>query len=187
MKPDTNQIAYIEKLIEYTEKCLAATCKESEASVEIVGKLLDTLTQDIARISAMSSDTVQALSDVRGMIKESNAGRKVIGAVSVRSLVLALKQINKEHKDIQDVIGPLIMTLQFQDRVRQQMENMSKMLRIWLAYRQENNPQTEEDLSVFGTLLGAPTTTEEERDILKKIFPGITFAATVQSNDDFFL
>jgi hypothetical protein len=187
MKQSTTHVEYLQKLVTYTEQCLAATCKESEAAVEIVGKLLDTLTQDIARISSMSDDTVKALGEVRGMIKQKEESSRIIGAVSVRSLVLALKQINKEHQDIRDVIGPLIMTLQFQDRVRQQMENLGKMLRIWLAHRQENNPKTEEELAAFGTLLGAPTTTDEERSVLTKVFPGTTFASKLQSDDDFFL
>ncbi len=178
---------YLSRLLAYTEACLTTTCKESENSVEVVGKLLDALAQDIARISAMSTDTVKALGDVRHMITTNHSEAKVIGAVSVRSLVQALKQIGKEHQDIQDVIAPLITTLQFQDRVRQQMENLVKMLKIWMEYRTQNNPQTEDELTAFGILLGKPTTTEEERVVLQKVFPKITFADKVLQNDDFFL
>lgn len=187
MNHNQAQRDYLEKLLAYTDACLKATCKESENAVEVVGKLLDAITQDINRISTMSQDTVNALANVRQLIKGTGSAQGPLHPNNVRSLVKALKLVDKEHENVHDVIMPLVTSLQFQDRVRQQMENMVKMIAVWLQYRAENSPKTQEEFTAFGALLGAPTTTEEERRVLQNIFPGITFAQTVASDDDFFL
>ncbi len=186
MKIASSEPEYLERLLNYTDACLSATCKEAEKSVEIVAKLLDALTQDIARISSMSQDTVSALQSVRDILRESQSENKTMTAVGLRSLAKALSAMHKEHHEISDVIAPLVTTLQFQDRVRQQMENLVKMLRIWMEYRTKNPENTEENLLEFGSVLGKPTTTDEEREVLKQVFPGLTFSEKIDNSDDFF-
>jgi hypothetical protein len=185
MKNELNQREYLERLIKYTDACLAACSKESEKSVEVVGRLLDTLIKDVARVSSMSESTVTALNQVRGLIANGKTGDNVIGAESAHSLIRALNQISKENRDVSEVVMPLVTTLQFQDRVRQQMENVVKMLKIWIDFRADHNTDSDEEILEFGKLLAEPTTTNEERDVLKKVFPGLTIAEQIQ-NDGFF-
>jgi hypothetical protein len=187
MRTTEAQREYYQSLLNFTESTLRATSRESENAVVIAGKLLDGISEDIARVSSMSKDTVDALTSVRTIIKSHGSVRSTLEENKISTLVTALKKINQEHEDISDVIMPLVTSLQFQDRVRQQMENTVKMLRVWLDYREENEPISKEDLGGFGQLLAAEVTTGEELQVLAKVFPGSTNAPDANSTDDIFL
>lgn len=184
MKPADEQ-KFLQDMLEYTKECIAVCAKSSENAVVVVDKTLQFLTEDSNRISSMGKQTIGILAELRSQM--SKTGNNEIGGSSLHNVVKILKKVKSDHSEIDSFIMPIIQSLQFQDRVRQQMENSVKMLTAWLETRKNLNgrPITVEERNTLAKTFLSYTTTEEERVAIRGGFPGVEEDKQV-ANDDYF-
>ena len=80
----------------------------------------------------------------------------------------------------------------FQDRVRQQMENVSKMFPVWMQMRSEieagshKNEDGDNTEAEFGSRLLKHTVTVEEREVIQAFIPNVVVEKSISADDDFF-
>jgi hypothetical protein len=192
----------IQNFIKYSSLSMGQCVQEAEKSVVVAGKILEIVTLDVGRVSKMSDDTLKILEDIRTNIESaeakshSNTGAVFPSNSSVRDLIVTLRSFSKDNSEIQNLIMPIVESLQFQDRVRQQMENVVKMFPIWLEARNqiENGiypaGDWESATSEFGLRLLKCTVTKEEREELRNIIPSLPpeeERSSAADSDDFFL
>lgn len=171
-------------LINYSTVCMKVCAQQSEQAVGLVGQILDSLMQDASRVSKMSEDTISALKRTRAAVSEKIRGD---GSV-INRLVEALKKISHEHHEIDSFVMPIIESLQFQDRTRQQMENLAKMLLMWIERRAKitDKSDIEKELLEFGSEVMKITTTDEERVAIRAAIPNLPESKSVDSGDMYF-
>ena len=137
---------------------------ESEKATGTIMQVVDTLVEDAKRVSAMSDDALAALRSIKTEMEEDEGEQRD----KVRSLTKALADLRVRHAEIGDIINPIIQSLQFQDRVSQNMQNLSRMMQIWDEHRGKDV-----SLEEFGTQLLEATTMESERLILRGLIAGL--------------
>ncbi|MBF0443750.1 MAG: hypothetical protein HQK54_17715 [Oligoflexales bacterium] len=167
--------AFVEDLHKFTDASMNWCIRESEKSTMDVTTTIDILLRDTERISKLSENSINAIERFKENLKELMKGRE--RGDRVMNLLLGLKTLSQEHEDLKSVIEPLIKALQFQDRLRQNLENMSRMMDIWLEMRKtvkETGGYTKEMEIELGTRIGTKTTMKEERDIIRKHIPEAT-------------
>lgn len=176
---------FLESIYKYTQECLKVCTQKSEQAVFVVDKTLQFLVEDANRISMMSKETLDVLASTRDILQKDDDPQNL--ASPIRHIVKVLRKLKADHGEIDSLIMPIIQSLQFQDRVRQQMENSAKMIVAWLDLRKTLNGRkvTPEERDALGKAFMGMTTTEEERVAIREGFPGVKEEAIV-SNDDFF-
>ena len=190
----TEDIAFVASVIAFSNESMLLCTRESEKAVGVVGQILDIIAKDAARVSKMSDDALSALTQLRDQLPKSKAATSSEKATetspqNLSNLIGALKKIGHEHADIFSFIGPIIENLQFQDRIRQQMENLGKMMPLWLETRSldKMSPENfEASLLDFGTRALQITTTSEERPVIHAQIPNLPEVANVAAADDGF-
>ncbi len=167
----TIQTDYFETVHAYSISIMKKCTDDSEEAVRLITGIVEILLNDSTRISKMSIDTQTALQKVDGVL--SDASRKNSGQ-GLSSLIAVLCGLVKEHRSVNDALMPIIGALQFQDAIRQQMENIGKIMGGWLSARGEvgANP-TAEQLTNVGAAMLALTTMQSEREIIRKYIPGL--------------
>lgn len=163
-----------QRLLEFNRASLSWCVQESEKSTEQISLAIDLLLKDAARVSELSEDSLHAIQGLQKELK-LRSGSSLAGTNMV-SLIKTLTQLAHEHEEIQGVVKPIIQSLQFQDRLRQNLENFQKMIPIWLQYRKRIAGQgqfSESDLSQMAEELRQKTTMKSERDVLRKHFPDV--------------
>ncbi|SMF25126.1 hypothetical protein [Pseudobacteriovorax antillogorgiicola] len=159
----------VEKYLEFTKDSLNWCAKESEESTSKVSNAIDSLLKDTARVSELSTESLTAIEGLHAKLKvhfESGA--------SVEDLIKTLQELANDHDEIKNVIHPIIESLQFQDRLRQNLENIEKMIPCWLKHRQAvPEGASAEQLRAFGENLLNCTTMKEERDYVRGHIDGL--------------
>ncbi|MFK7823994.1 MAG: hypothetical protein AB8G05_07555 [Oligoflexales bacterium] len=140
---------------------------ESEKATGQVNDIITIILDDAARVSAISKETLDAISSMREIINNltSDGDRD-----AANDLARALAQTASEDEEMRMFVSPIMEALQFQDRIAQNMNNFSKMLRTWIEKREELEGQeefTELEKIDFGDRLLGCTTMTEERDIIR--------------------
>jgi len=167
----SSQTAFYESMIEYSEAIMLKCIQDSEEAVRSISKVIDFLLSDSGRISKMSSDTLNAVKNLESVISEVD---QKTTAATLKKLIVALSGLVKEHRSVNDVIMPIVEALQFQDSIRQQMENLGKVMKIWIATRIELGSNLTADQEVaFGEKLLKVTTMYSEREIIRRYIPGL--------------
>lgn len=167
------------RLQSFCKESLEWCSKESEKSTTQVTHAIDMLLQNTARVSELSEKSLQAIQALQDTLKVS---ADQSAPLSLKKVISSLEQLSKEHMEIQEIIQPIIHSLQFQDRFRQNLENVEKMLPHWLALREQFQSKQSlslEELQDFGRTLLAQTTMKSERDIIRKHIPGLPEEAEV--------
>lgn len=161
---------FLESLLRYTDGCVRYCSKRSEHAVTIVDKTLQYLMEDSNRISSMSQQTVSVLVEAKKRLQDNTTET---GSNSFDQVLGVLKKLSDGHQEVDSVIMPIIMALQFQDRVRQQMENSVKMIGEWLSKRDVSGVtyMQPDEVVAFAKKLVSFTTTEEERIAISNNFP----------------
>ncbi len=161
----------IDRLREFTHASLLWCARESENSTGKVTDAIDMILEKTARVSQISDESRAAMEGIQKAIS-IHMGDHSRESLSV--LIRGLEDIAHEHNEIQTLIAPIIQSLEFQDRLRQNLENMDKMLPHWIEFRKHvPDEMTEEELRVFGRELMKFTTMIAERDVIRKFIPGL--------------
>ena len=168
-----NECELRNKLLEFSQKSMEWCSKQAEISTEATNSVLQMLLNDATRVSKMSKETLDALNSLKAQL--SGTG-KLLPDTKAKSVVGALKRLSAQHLEIGEFASPIIETLQFQDRIRQNMENLAKMTKTWISIREEEIPKGmsgPEVQKTFGELLLKTTTMQSERDIVRTQIPGL--------------
>ncbi len=167
-------------LMEYTVQCMNECVKESESGVRALSRMLNTLVLDAERISKISQDTVTALESARDVISQASTAEG--GEAYLGDLIRTLTALTHGNADAGSVLAPIVRSLQFQDRVRQQMENAGNMFHVWMDFRKTLSGDQDVfagQLLEFGRRLLETTTTDEEKQVITEAIPGLPVPSTI--------
>jgi hypothetical protein len=157
---------------DFTEASLSWCVKEAEEGTTRVTNAIDLLLKDISRVSAMSSESLKALESLQSML--SKFDKK-----NYQQLQKSLASLSRENTEIDSYIQPIMEALQFQDRFRQNLENIVKMIDVWQKTRGDfekasaSGSLSQDALLDFGKALIAKTTMKRERDIIRDQIKGL--------------
>ena len=170
MKPAAH--LFLDDLKEFSLKSILWCVSESEEASSKIATAIDVLLQDTERVSSLSKTSLDAINGLRA--DQNGELSQQMDQNSIQDLITGLKALCAEHDDVRDMIDPILKALQFQDRMKQNLDNLVKMLEEWLNYREKIVGQkdfTEDMEKEFAKGLYKCTTMVEERDLIKKIFP----------------
>jgi hypothetical protein len=168
------QPSYIQDLLQFCDQSMKWCTSESEKAASKVGDTFQSIMNDAKRVSKMSEDTLKAVGEFKANLRK--IAQEESGKPETSALIEALTKLCKEHVELNDFAFPVIEALQFQDRIRQNMENMNKMLSHWTQNRSSLNSAASADCAEiieFGNQLLDRTTMAEERDIVRQLIPGV--------------
>ena len=163
----------ITDLNEFTIQSMRWCTAESEAEASKVYEILTAVTADATRRAKMSEETLEALKVISNRFALKSKPTK---KSPIPPLVAALEQIKKDNVELGQIVDPIVEALQFQDRLRQNLDNISKLLTIWAAEREsvvQQHATGSEALASFGPRFLQAMTSVEERDIIRKVIPGL--------------
>lgn len=162
----------VERLHVFSQKTLEWCAQESEVSTARVTEAIDLLLKNTARVSQISSESLAALKGMQKTLSlrvEEKPTRE-----GFARLISDLEVLAREHTEVQNVIHPIIQALQFQDRLRQNLENAVRMLPVWIQFRKGLPSQiTPEKMQELGKALMAKTTMIAERDVIRAHIDGL--------------
>lgn len=165
----------IERLAKYAVACHNRNNDVAAKSVNTVISSVTALTEQFNRLSGHSEETQEALDSLKEVISEGVSDN--VRDILSKSFLSVLINKVKSNVDISDVLKPAIVTLQFQDRIRQNIENLNKITEIWLQTHNEiaenNNTFNEEERNAFGQRLIDAMVMTEEREVIEKYFPDL--------------
>lgn len=165
---------FVEDLKYFSKESIRWCLEESEQASSNIAKAIDVLMQDTERVSVLSQSSLDAIASLRTDTAKELDEKKPEGGRIV-NLIVGLKALCAEHDDVRDMIDPILLALQFQDRMKQNLDNLIKMLLVWLEFREklarEGKVYGDEEEREFGNSLYPCTTMVEERDLIKKFFP----------------
>ncbi|WP_141733615.1 hypothetical protein [Oligoflexus tunisiensis] len=169
----------VERLHVFSQKTLEWCAKESETSTARVTEAIDLLLQNTARVSQISAESLAAIQGLQKAITVRLGDRSRENFVA---LIKNLEALAGEHEEVQNVIQPIIQALQFQDKLRQNLENAVRMLPAWIEFRKNLPMQiTPEKLQEFGKVLMSKTTMISERDVIRAHIDGLALEPEVAS------
>ena len=164
-----NKSKIIGDLITFTDSSMKWCNAESEKASLQVTSILDLLLKDAARMSAMSASTLKAVEQLRNHIGQLSQEDAESGH---DAMVRQISKLCSESTELESVVMPIVEALQFQDRIRQVMENLVKMFHVWQKEREHLLNQTnlsESEWETFGTKLSKCATMSEERTVLRSV------------------
>lgn len=170
---------YAENLLKFSQASLAWCEAESEKAAGMVMETLEFLVEDAKRIAAISDEAVKALAAFRENLNDIRSNKS--GSIA-RELAARLNELKSSHLEVAELVDPIIKTLQYQDRVTQNMANLLRMVKVWQEKR--NDPNT--NIDTLGQELVKMTTMTEERKIIKKFFPNVDVNLKDNSNSFLF-
>lgn len=159
---------------------------ESETATEKINDIITILLDDAMKVSALSKDTLGAINSMREVINNLTNERDKDAA---NDLAKALTQASTEDEEMRRFVSPIMESLQFQDRISQNMNNFSKMLRTYIEKREEllGMPQlSEEDRVDFGNRLLECTTMPEEREVIRSFIDNLKEEEIAETDVMFF-
>ncbi len=167
-----------ERLRLFTAASLKWCAIESEQATGRVSQTVGLLLDNATRVTAISQESLKVLQGLRKAIEQQTFDKKKAPAAE---LIKSLVTLTSEHEETNSLIGPIIESLQFQDRMRQNFDNMSRMLEVWAQQRQAfgAKPASEEDLQNFGKALMQVTTMASEREVVRRHISGLEPEAAI--------
>lgn len=159
-----------ERLVHFMKESLGWCVTESENSTQMVLQAIEGLLKKSERVSSISSESLKAL----GTLKEA-FGRQYADKVKekpVEHLLGSLEALSQEHREVSGVIGPVVEALQYQDLLRQNLENMVKLTAAWIELRARAHTQVMSPAEIGEALLKC-TSTVEERNVIRRFIHGL--------------
>lgn len=166
---------YVDLFNEFSKESFKWCAEESEKATSRVSQILDIIVEDADRVSQMSADTLKALDTMKEIITSLSSDNRNIEKAN--KLSVALTKLSNENMEVQGMIQPMLEALQFQDRITQNMENLSKMVSNYVKVRESvesKGSMTEAELQSFGEELLKLTTMADERDLVRKHIDGLS-------------
>lgn len=148
----------------------------------------DTVNQiqaQVLEITNLSEFQRNAIENVRGEAEKITSG----------NMVERLQELMKSNSELADVLMPIIVSLQFQDRLRQELESLLKAFTRFTEEASKDDPALAENPEPFWIEVAKGFTNIESREVVLKAAMGSDYQvneadvrdASVASSDDFFL
>jgi len=179
-------IDFLRRVIGYSAATLQWSNHQASTGVDEVLVVLMALKDKMEFLTELNSENGALLEQLRSI----NTTETTVEAKNEKRRLLASVIKNKADADdeIDSFISPIISTIQFQDRVRQNTENIRTSLDLWLTYRPgsdeacKNNSDSQLEL-LGGSLLSAMTM-GEEREIVRKYIKNLAVSEEEVAGDD---
>ncbi len=177
----------LERFQSFSHASLQWCIAESEASTSAVSSAIDQLMAKAERVSKISAAGLVALKAAKRTL-DQHKGPAKYNPVAINSLIKSLQGLSREHEEVRGIINPIIENLQYQDRLRQRLENISKMTHYWTTFRKPvaagggAGGPVECDFLGFAQGLAKLTTSVEERDILRRHFKELPTETRVEDS-----
>ncbi len=156
-----------------------------EATMHIT-EIIDVLMEDAQKISSATSDSLKDVHNIneeihsiyaeagneQQIVKDSNQKEKV------QKLMKELGSVANRDSEIAMMMEPILTSLQLQDRIQQNLNNLSRNMTIWSMGLLPENVGAEDEIynkedgsfQPMGVQFFHACTMEEEREILRKYF-----------------
>lgn len=160
---------FLQDLSRFSRESIQWCVQESETATGSMGQAMDVILRDTARVSKLSEESLQAIKDLKQHFSQTSAP-------DYKSLVGRLQKTCAGNHEMKQLVEPLMQTLQFQDFFRQQLENLQKMLELWVEERERVANGALFDAAAqkaLGERFLQHTTMATERDILRRHFDGL--------------
>ena len=171
-KLDLREQSFIKDFITFCHESMDHCVRQAEVAASEIIRVMQFLLDDSKRITKMSQQTLDAVRRLKDSIDPELNGDSPPPPAA--QLIHTLREFAKQYRDIQDILNPVIEALQFQDRVRQNMGNLLKMMGVWLGEREQVRRlgvYGDSQRKQFGERLLKTTTMKEERDIVRYYIP----------------
>ncbi len=149
----------------FTEEMTKWGIQESEKSTQFIFQIVQNVLKKVNTVSNVSQESLNALKKLENVLTSEYV---IHNKALINSVIKELSVLSQENKAFSEVIDPVVTALQFQDRLRQNLENMNKFLKAWIEERSTKTSYTDEDLISFGEKLLTLTTMSSERDCIRK-------------------
>ncbi len=166
---------FLDDLQAFTKASLDWCYTESENAVDSINTIVNFILADTQRIATLSQHALSLLLKFTEELKtpqdESSPNFKERFGV----LSKMMSKIQGESAESAQILEPILQSMQFQDRVRQKLENVQKMITVWREFYEKypSGQLAESDLLSFGECLIKSTTMIEERDIIRHEISGL--------------
>ena len=162
-----DQSTFIDDFIAFAQASMDWCVAESDKETMNVSNTIEILVAEFERRALVSDQT---LTEIREF-KEKLATLRKNPSDLMSNMLVELKKLSDVQRDMNDLINPVIEGLQFQDRLRQNLENLAKMLNVWLGQRRDAGVQ--DDVVSFGKKLLDCTTAPDEREVIRQAIAGL--------------
>jgi chemotaxis regulatin CheY-phosphate phosphatase CheZ len=158
-------------LLDFSEQSLDWCIKESEKSTTRISEVIDHLMTDAKRVSNMPKETLEAFNQAKAIAENlhEKGGRGL--ANQIGSVLQGMSE--KDHQ-IEELVMPIVESLQVQDRITQNINHMAKIIRIWQETRSEvmkTQVFSEADKLALGNTFADLVTMEAEKECIANHIP----------------
>lgn len=187
MSQNLSHQVLLERFQTFSQASIKWCIAESESSTHSVSVAIDLLMAKAERVSKISAAGLVALKAAKQTLDQQKVPSQYT-QVAINSLIKSLQGLSREHEEVRSIINPIIENLQFQDRLRQRLENIGKMTSYWvekrqtLARSQKQAGSSQQDDLAFVQGLAGLTTSVEERDVLRRHFSELPPETRVQDS-----
>lgn len=166
-----NPASYMQDMVRFTEATLKWCADESETEVTRIYETIQILVSDIARRSNLSAKAMEAVIYLQNELAKN--GDEIVNLVTI------LERFSQDSVEVQTLTTPIIEALQFQDRLRQNLENIGKIVKTWQRLR---SPTVYEAQLAMGAEFLKNVTSSEERDVIRAHIPGLPEEKKTEDN-----
>ena len=183
---DLGKIDFLRRVIGYTSVSLAQSMEQASIGIDEVIMLLTEVTDKAAFVTGNRSENEELLDSLRAI---SVAGDSDKIRIERQKLISSTLDNTAEiGNKLNSFVMSIVSTIQFQDRVRQNSENLSLSLESWLRFRPDLEAMDgllmEEQLKQLGETLLSAMTMPEERDVVHLHIKNLPEADDVVEDDD---
>lgn len=183
---DLRGIDFLRRVIGYSAATLQWSNHQASIGVDEVLAVLIDVKDKMEFLSELNSENGELIDQLRSI----NTVERTVEAKNEKRRLIASVLKNKADADgrIDRFVMPIVSTIQFQDRVRQNTENIRKAFDLWLTYRPESKAERESNIDSQLVLLGdsllSVMTMAEERVIVREHIKDLTLPDVVEGEDD---
>ncbi|MEI8027610.1 MAG: hypothetical protein WCI18_14785 [Pseudomonadota bacterium] len=174
----------LKELHDFTQDSVSWCSQESERSTLAISSILDVIVGDAARVSQISNETIQAVEKFKTLVNSLESKNRNVDLAN--KLVLALKDMAAGDLEVGGLIQPILESLQFQDRITQNMNNMKRMIEHWMEARAKVESGEMIPMETFGKALLKMTAMDSERKIICKYIDGLDLTEGAAESDVLF-
>ncbi len=168
---------FFDQYINFYKKLLLRSNKLAEQNINKISDQLNSILKEANRLSNYSSDSMEAFKTLHGQLLVKHK-KFILHSDALTQLIEKIHDIENQFEKFTENTKPMIESLQFQDRIQQNMTNFAEMLFI---YQQTLFFQMDEDIlnvfdpvtqsfRPFGKMLLGIAKMESERKMIKEIF-----------------
>ncbi len=164
---------FMTRMEKYCTQVFQWGSEDSAASTTLIIDIINIIQDKAQNSGDFSDESKDAFSNLSEIAMGFNSPHK---RESTKILVSLMKNRFDVKENIQALVQPIMMAMQFQDRIRQNMENLSKLLLIWISSRRDHDDEktlSDETLTNIGTKILDCMTMTSEKDVIYTHIPQV--------------